>query len=89
MATPKSVNTQITDAIAESNITVITSAPAVAAASSFQAMSHSLSLAMENAVYNQQQVNVINMASTSSCAAYILGKGMATNSSKPTKQQPS
>lgn len=89
MATPTSVNNQIIDTVTDSNVTVVASAPAAAAASSFQALSHSLSLAMENAAYNQQQVNVINMATTSSCVAHMLGKNTVTNSDKSTNQQPS
>lgn len=82
-------NNPITDKVTQENVTVVASAPAVAAASSFQALSHSLGLAFENAVYNQQQINVVNMATTSSCVAHMLGKGTATKNSESTKQQPS
>ena len=81
MPTQSNASNEIVDSVTQSNITILASAPAVAQASSFQSLSHSLSLAMENATYNQQQVNVLTTAVTSSCAEYLLFDNIAKQSS--------
>lgn len=78
MPTQTNASNEIIDSVTQSNITILASAPAVAQASSFQSLSHSLSLAMENATYNQQQVNVISAAATSSCVEHLLFDNIAT-----------
>lgn len=54
MAFPTSVNDQITDAVTQSNVKVVAEAPAIAAASLYQTVSHSSGILMENAVAAQQ-----------------------------------
>jgi len=64
MAYPTSVNNQITDAVTQSNVTVLGEAPAVALGTLYQTMSHSLGLMFENAVSAQQQQNILAQAAT-------------------------
>jgi len=74
MAFPTSVNSQITDAVTQTNVEVVATSPAQAMGSLYQSMSHSLSLAVENAVSNQQNTNNISSAVISQCVAKILDK---------------
>ena len=74
MAIPTPVNGQITDAVTQANVTVLGSAPAVALASTFQVAAHATGLMMENAVANQQRVNLLGEAVTAH-AVTMLGQG--------------
>ncbi len=62
MAEPTPVNGQITDAITQSNITVLGSAPAAALANLSHVSAHAFGLMMENAVAAQQAMNAIGQA---------------------------
>jgi hypothetical protein len=64
MAYPTAVNNQITDAITQSNITVLGDAPAVAMGSLYQVAAHALGLALQNATAAQQQMNMTAQAAT-------------------------
>lgn len=66
------VNPQITDAVTQSNVKVVAEAPAIAMGSVYQALAHSISLSMENAVNQQQQSNVLSQAVTTQCVQTIL-----------------
>ena len=72
MAFPTSVNDQITDSVTQSNTTVLSNAAPIALSSLYQVLSSTLSLAIQNAVTNQQQLNTISNAATASCVNYIL-----------------
>ncbi|PHS08760.1 MAG: RebB like protein [Kordia sp.] len=72
MAFPTSVNDQITDSVTQSSIAVISNAGPLALSSLYQVLSSSLSLAIQNAVTNQQQLNTIGNAATVSCVDYLL-----------------
>lgn len=55
------VSPQVTDAVTQSNTSVLGGSPALAMGQVYQSMAHSISLAMQNAVttqYAMQQVNV-------------------------------
>ena len=52
------VNGQITDAITQTNVSVLGNAPAVSMGSLYQTISNSAAMAAANAVYAQQQGNV-------------------------------
>ncbi|WP_047248618.1 RebB family R body protein [Chromobacterium subtsugae] len=56
------MNSQITDAVTQSNVKVVGEAPAMALGSLFQSMAHSTGLLYQNAVSNQQQQTALNMA---------------------------
>jgi len=62
MADDTPVNSQITDAVTQSNITVLGSAPAQSMATAYQLLAQSVGVAMQNAVSNQQNMNTIDSA---------------------------
>ena len=64
MAYPTLVNGQITDAVTQSGVQVLSSAPAAAMGVLYQAMGHSAGLAMQNAVATQQQMYTIGATAT-------------------------
>ena len=53
------VNSQITDAVTQSNVKVLGEAPAMAMGTIYQTMAQSVGLSMQNAVSAQQQMNGI------------------------------
>ncbi len=64
MTAPTTVNSQITDAITQSNVKVIGEAPAIAMGSIYQMFAHSTGILFENAVAAQQQQNILALAAT-------------------------
>lgn len=66
MADSTSVNSQITDAVTQTNVKVVGEAPAQSVAMVYQTMAHSISLAMENAMQAQGGLQQIGNAVTSS-----------------------
>ncbi|MGH6873275.1 MAG: RebB family R body protein [Rhizomicrobium sp.] len=62
MADVTPVNGQITDAVTQSLVTALGSAPASAAGNFANAASQAMALSMENAVTAQQAMNTINAA---------------------------
>ena len=62
MAFPTAVDSQITDAVTQSNLKVLAEAPAFAMGSIYQAVAHSTGLLFENAVAAQQQQNALAQA---------------------------
>lgn len=73
MAFPTSVNSQITDAVTQSNVKVLGDAPAMAMGTVYQTAAHSIGIAFENAVSNQQLTNQISQAVTTRCVESLLG----------------
>jgi hypothetical protein len=67
MAFPTAVNSQITDAVTQSNVKVLAEAPAMAMGTIYQTVAHSIGIALENAVSNQQLTNQIAQAVTTRC----------------------
>lgn len=74
MAFPTSVNDQVTDSVTQSNVSVLSSAPATAMANLYQATTHSLSLAYSNAVSSQQNQDTLSDAALSSAVSSLLGE---------------
>ncbi len=74
MAFPTSVNSQITDAVSQSNVKVLGDAPAMALGGLYQAVAQALSLAAQNAVNAQQQNNILAEAVTAKCAQLLTGE---------------
>jgi len=64
MAEPTAVNSQITDAVTQSNVKVVGEAPAMAMGASYQTLAHSTGMMFENAVSHQQQMGVLSQAAT-------------------------
>jgi hypothetical protein len=85
MAFPTSVNSQITDAVTQSNVKVLGDAPAVAMGNLFQATAQALSNAAHNATTAQQQANIVAQAATTQGVALLYSidtasTGLATKS---------
>ncbi len=72
MAEVTAVNGQITDAVTQTNVKVLAEAPAQSMALVYQAMAHSISLAMENAQQAQGGLQQIGNAVTSSAITMIM-----------------
>jgi hypothetical protein len=72
MATETTVNSQITDAVTQANLTVLGDAPAQAAGLVYQTIAHSISLAMVSAQQAQAGLAQIGNAVTSSAVAVVL-----------------
>jgi hypothetical protein len=69
------VNTQITDAVTQTNVKVLGEAPAEAVAVASQAMAHAVGLAMENATMTQGGMQQINNTTTASIIALVMQAG--------------
>jgi 2-methylisocitrate lyase-like PEP mutase family enzyme len=73
MAFPTAVNSQITDAVTQSNLEVLGVAPAVALGNLYQATAQALANAAHNATNAQQQSWIIAQAATTAGVALIYG----------------
>jgi hypothetical protein len=71
MADPTLVNGQITDAVTQADVATLGNAPAMAIGSIYQTMAHSIGLAMQNAVANQQNMNTLAVAVLTRCVAQL------------------
>lgn len=60
----ETVNSQITDAVTQSNVKVVGEAPAMAMGTLYQSMAHSTGIMFENAVNTQNQQNILAQAAT-------------------------
>ena len=58
------VNSQITDAVTQSNVKVVGEAPAIALGNVYQTAAHSTGLMFQNAVNAQNQQNILAQAAT-------------------------
>jgi Killing trait len=75
MADNTPVNSQITDAVTQSNVNVVAEAPAQALASLYQLASHSAGLSLQNSVHSQQALNQISSAVISKAVTMIMSIG--------------
>ena len=75
MADSTPVNSQITDAVTQTNVKVVAEAPAQAMAALYQVASHSAGLSLQNAVHSQQVLNQISSAVISKAVTMILSVG--------------
>lgn len=73
MAYPTAVNSQITDAVTQSNVQVLADAPAMAMGTLYQTMAQSMGLASQNAVSNQQNSNTLSQAVITKCVNSLVG----------------
>lgn len=73
MAFPTAVNSQITDAVTQTNVKVVGDAPAMALGNLYQATAQALANAAHNATAAQQQGNVLAQAVTTRCVQTLLG----------------
>jgi hypothetical protein len=72
MAAETPVNSQVTDAVTQTNVKVLGEAPAQSMALVYQSMAHSISLAMQNAQQAQGGLQQIGNAVTSSAVTMIM-----------------
>ncbi len=75
MAYPTPVNGQITDAVTQSNVSVVAQAPAIATANMYQSASHSISILYENAVQTQRNSAISAQASSNQGVIQIYTAG--------------
>jgi hypothetical protein len=73
MAFPTAVNSQITDAVTQSNVKVIAEAPATAMSSLYQSLAHAAGIAGQNLVTQQQNANSLSQALLSRCVQSLVG----------------
>ncbi len=64
MAIPTPLNSQITDSVVQSNLSVLGSAPAMAMGSIYQSIGHSTGILYQNSVQAQQQAAIAGLAAT-------------------------
>ncbi|MBL4614618.1 MAG: RebB family R body protein [Magnetovibrio sp.] len=69
------VQSQITDAVTQTNVKVLGESPASALGISSQAMSHAMGLAMENATHTQGGMQQIGNSAAASLMALITKAG--------------
>lgn len=67
------VNSQVTDAVTQTNVQVLGEAPAMALASLYQATAAAMANAAHNATNAQQQAFVTAQAATTMCVATLMG----------------
>lgn len=71
MAYPTAVNSQITDAVTQANLSVLGESPALALSNLYQATAHALANAAHNATHAQQQAIIAAQAATTSGVATL------------------
>jgi hypothetical protein len=72
MAFPTSVNSQITDSVTQASVNVLGDAPAVAIGSLYQTAAAAAGQAIQNAVTNQQNLNILAEAVTTASVKYLM-----------------
>ena len=75
MAYPTPVNGQITDAVTQTNVSVLASAPAMAMSSVYQSSAHSLGILYENAVQMQSMSSISAQAATNQGVIQLYSAG--------------
>ena len=75
------VDPKITDAVTQTNVKVVGESPAMAMASLYVTMANSVAMASMNAVYAQQQANMVHQASTARSVARTASTRRSTFSS--------
>lgn len=73
--TEEQVNSVVTDAVTQTNLLVLGTAPAMAMASLYQTLANSIAMASMNAVHAQQQAHIAHQAATTQGVALLLSIG--------------
>ncbi|MBE7637839.1 R body protein [Sneathiella sp. P13V-1] len=81
MAKDTPVNSQITDAVTQSNMAVLGNAPAQSMATAYQLLAQSVGVSMQNAVANQQNMNTIDSAILSQGISLLFNLDAAADAS--------
>lgn len=77
------VNTQITDAVTQTNVKVLGEAPAQSMALLYQVMAHSMGLAMQNSIQTQGGLQQIGNAITATACKMIFEAAPSAPSAPP------
>jgi len=77
MAFPTAVNSQITDAVTQTNVKVLGDAPAQALGALYQSAASALALSLQNSVAGQQQAQILAQSVTARCVAALVGSADA------------
>jgi tRNA A37 threonylcarbamoyltransferase TsaD len=77
MASPTSINSQITDSVTQANVEVLGVSPAVAMGNLYQAIAQALANAAHNATMAQQQMYVVAQAATTAGVNLIYAQAAA------------
>ncbi|QBF31192.1 RebB family R body protein [Thalassococcus sp. S3] len=75
------VNSQITDAVTQTNVEVVAVSPAQSLGMLYQMATHSAGLSMQNSVSSQQNLNQIANAVVSTAVREILNVGTSSSGS--------
>jgi uncharacterized protein YidB (DUF937 family) len=78
MAFPTSVNSQITDSVTQASVNVLGDAPAVAMGNLYQTAAAAAGQAIQNAVSNQQNLNVLAEAVTTASVKSLIEDAAVT-----------
>lgn len=83
-----SVNSQITDAVTQSNVKVVAESPAMAMGTLYQSMTHSTGIMFENAVTTQNQQNIMAQAATTQGVMQIYSLDTVSDAAAVAAMQP-
>lgn len=83
-----SVNSQITDAVTQSNVKVVAESPAMAMGTLYQSMAHSTGIMFENAVTTQNQQNIMAQAATTQGVMQIYSLDTVSDAAAVAAMQP-
>lgn len=83
----ETVNSQITDAVTQSNVKVVGEAPAMAMGTLYQSMAHSTGIMFENAVNTQNQQNILAQAATTQGVMQIYSVDTVSDATAVAKMQ--
>jgi hypothetical protein len=78
MAARTLVNSRITDAVTQQNVSVLASAPAMAMATIYQAQAHSLSILFQNATAAQKHAAICGQAASNMGVMQLYSSGSTT-----------
>ena len=81
MASPTAVNDQVTDSVTQTNVKVVAESPAIALASQMLSTCHAHSLMAYNAVYAQQNAQILGLSSLADHIIPTTGVNREGNSS--------
>lgn len=85
MAYPTLVNDQITDAVTQTGVSVLASAPAMAMSSVYQSSAHSLSILYENTVQAQKMASISAQAAANQGVIQIYSAGTMAGAAATSK----
>ena len=85
MALPTPVNSQITDAITQTGVGILASAPAMAMGSIYQSIAHSTGILFQNTVQAQQHAAIAGQAATNLGVMHLYSTGTMAGAAATSK----